>query len=85
MIRVIVTIVVIINSWLLNVKFWITSHLGRNPKNGGNPPKDRRLINRENFNGFEEKNTLKSWFKWNNLNIWKKYTRLNVKNEYIRK
>lgn len=34
----------------LSAIFWITIHLGRNPRKGGNPPKDRKLIINENFN-----------------------------------
>lgn len=32
------------------IMFWIIIHLGKNPKNGGKPPKDRKLIINENFN-----------------------------------
>lgn len=28
---------------------WIIIHLGKNPKKGGKPPNDSRLINRQNF------------------------------------
>lgn len=28
---------------------WMTNHFGKNPRNGGNPPKDRRLISTINF------------------------------------
>lgn len=33
----------------LSVMFWIIIHLGRNPRKGGNPPKDKKLIINENF------------------------------------
>ena len=36
----------IIKFWVMN---WIIIHLGKNPKNGGNPPKDIIAINRINF------------------------------------
>lgn len=77
--------IVIKNNWLLKVNLWITIHFGRNPKNGGRPPRDNRLRNRENLRVFEEKNTLNSWFKWNNLNISKKYTRLKDSRVYMKK
>jgi hypothetical protein len=32
------------------IKFSITIHLGKNPKKGGSPPKDIKLINKQNFN-----------------------------------
>jgi hypothetical protein len=28
---------------------WIISHFGRNPKNGGSPPKDSKLQNKANL------------------------------------
>lgn len=28
---------------------WITSHLGKNPRNGGKPPSDNNVVNRINF------------------------------------
>lgn len=37
------------NNWFISTKFWITSHLGKNPKNGGNPPKDKRFKNIKNL------------------------------------
>jgi hypothetical protein len=40
---------------------WITIHLGKNPRNGGSPPKDSKEINKLNFTkGF--------WLK--KVNIW---------------
>jgi hypothetical protein len=34
---------------LILIKFSIIIHLGKNPKNGGNPPKDKKLIKKQNF------------------------------------
>lgn len=49
MIRVKQTIIVIKKIWLELTKDWITSHLGKNPKNGGNPPRDKKEINIQNL------------------------------------
>lgn len=35
------------------VKDWITNHLGKNPKNGGNPAKDKKETKKLNFNRAE--------------------------------
>jgi len=29
--------------------YWIVIHLGKNPKNGGNPPKDIKFNEKRNF------------------------------------
>lgn len=61
------------NNWCVSTKFWITSHLGKNPKNGGNPPKDNKFRNKKNLiTGFIIEK-LKIWLKWNNLKL------LNIK------
>lgn len=33
-----------VNLKLFKINIWIIIHLGRNPKNGGNPPSDKILI-----------------------------------------
>lgn len=33
-----------INTWKFIFMFWISSHLGKNPRKGGSPPKDRRFM-----------------------------------------
>ena len=35
------------------------NHFGKNPKNGGNPPKDKNTINNESFKNKLELNILK--------------------------
>lgn len=35
---------------LCSVKIWITIHLGKNPRKGGSPPRERRNRITENFN-----------------------------------
>jgi hypothetical protein len=34
---------------LFVIMAWITIHFGRNPRNGGSPPKDRSDVNSMNF------------------------------------
>lgn len=36
--------------WLLSIKFIIVIHFGKNPKNGGSPPKDRKFKLKNRFN-----------------------------------
>lgn len=81
MIKVINTIKVNKNNWLLIVKDWITIHLGKNPKNGGNPPKDNKLKNKKNFIIFEWKNNENNWLICDALNILNIKIIANVKNE----
>lgn len=73
MINVIVVKKVIKNNWLLIINDWMTSHLGINPKKGGNPPNDKRFIKRENFIIFDPKNKENNWLIWNKEKI------LNIK------
>ena len=42
-------------------------HLGKNPKKGGRPPKDKKLRNKINFNSLEWLNIEYIWFIKNNL------------------
>lgn len=49
--------------WLINIKDWITIHLGKNPKNGGIPPSDNKLIEKINFKIFEFIKIEYNWFK----------------------
>jgi hypothetical protein len=51
----------------LNVS--IISHLGKNPKNGGNPPKDSKTINIEIFKAIFKFLTKKVWLIFKNLNL----------------
>lgn len=44
-----ITIVVMIGIRLASTIDWIMSHLGKNPKKGGKPPKDKRVVNKENL------------------------------------
>lgn len=49
MINVRYTIVVTKKIWFELTKDWITNHFGRNPKNGGRPPNDKKDVNKQNF------------------------------------
>lgn len=42
---------------------WMTNHFGKNPRNGGRPPRDSRLENRKNFS-FGFKFMVKIWIIW---------------------
>jgi hypothetical protein len=47
---------------------WITIHFGRNPINGGSPPKDNKEVKvMYLINGVSLKNE-NIWVKWNKLN-----------------
>lgn len=69
MIKVDIIITVNKKYWLQQVNCWINNHFGKNPKNGGNPPKDKKFINNVNFKIFLFTNQENNWFKWNNLKI----------------
>lgn len=56
------------------IKFSIIIHLGKNPKNGGSPPKDRKLIKKQNF-------MVGDWLL--NKNIWLMLNILNLLNIQI--
>lgn len=56
---------------------WMTIHLGRNPKNGGNPPKDSKEINILNLIKGDWLKKENIWFKWKNLNKLKIKIRVN--------
>lgn len=49
MISDVITMIVAIGVILFITISWITIHLGRNPRNGGNPPRDNRDVNIMNF------------------------------------
>lgn len=54
----------VINNIFSIIKFWIIIHFGRNPRKGGNPPNDKKLIIKANFiNGilFNEKKSCLMW------------------------
>lgn len=80
-IKVAVVITTIINDCLLIVKYWITNHLGINPKKGGNPPKESMFKNRDNFKIFESINIENSWFIWMILKALKNIIKLVDKRE----
>lgn len=61
------------------VTYWIVSHLGINPKNGGKPPKDNKFKNNENFKYLLNINNEYNWLIWNNLNILNKKIKLKDK------
>lgn len=50
MIKVKHTITVIKKIWFVLINDWMTNHFGKNPKNGGSPPKDKKEVNKKNFN-----------------------------------
>lgn len=64
MIRVITVITAIRVYWLFNTNDWIISHFGKNPINGGNPPKDNKFKNNINLKIFEQKKELNNWLIW---------------------
>lgn len=72
---------IIFKKWLLNKKFCITIHLGKNPKKGGNPPKDKRRKNEQNWID-KGNDKLVKWFNWILLVLWNKITRGNSKITY---
>lgn len=51
----------------------MTNHLGKNPRNGGNPPNESKFKNIKNLIEGFIKEKLKIWLKWNNLKL------LNIK------
>lgn len=54
-------ITIIKKYWLIETNDWITNHLGKNPKNGGNPAKDRNDIKRKKFKIIEWDVMLNIW------------------------
>lgn len=42
--------------------------MGKNPKNGGNPLKEKKFINKQNLKINLLLKFIKIWFKWNKLN-----------------
>lgn len=49
MIREVTTTIVASGVMLFVIMAWMTIHLGRNPRNGGNPPSDSNDVNIMNF------------------------------------
>ncbi len=49
MISDVITMIVAIGVILFTIISWITIHLGRNPRNGGSPPRDSSDVNIMNF------------------------------------
>lgn len=71
-----IKVIIIINNnsinWFILIISSIIIHLGRNPKKGGNPPNDKKLIMKQNLiNGvlFLNKNNWLIWDIFNNLKI----------------
>lgn len=59
-------------------------HFGKNPIKGGNPPRERKLINKEILIiGFKFK--INNWLIKNIFNILKEKHIIKIKNEYINK
>lgn len=46
--------------------------MGKNPKKGGKPPKDKSKMNKEIFKNLLELKILKVWLMLNNLNVLKR-------------
>lgn len=62
-------IVIVKIIWLLD-KDWITNHLGKNPKKGGRPPKDRRDTIKNTFSIKKSEINEKDWLIWKSLKEW---------------
>lgn len=77
------------NNNIINILFLINNsmiiHLGKNPKNGGKPPKDNNKINIEAFINLFKLNILNVWLILNSLKLLNKKIIDNVKNVYIKK
>lgn len=74
-----ITVIIIIN---IDIKFlidWITIHLGKNPKKGGRPPKDKSEINILNFIKGKLLKNENIWLKWKKL--YKLKIKINVKDK----
>lgn len=56
---------------LLSTKLLIVSHLGKNPKNGGNPPSDKKFNINKNFIFFFKVKIILSWLMKKILNFLK--------------
>lgn len=56
--------------------------MGRNPRNGGSPPKDRRFIIMENFSVFDVNMVENNWLIWINFIELSNITTLNVNRVY---
>lgn len=80
MIKVITVIIVVRVYWLFKTNNWITNHFGKNPINGGRPPKDSKFRNNINFKIFELKNELNNWLIWYILKLLKINVKLKDKN-----
>lgn len=64
-------VTIIINKNLLVID-WITNHFGKNPKNGGSPPKDNRDKKSVNLVKGDSLNEENIWLKCERLNKAKK-------------
>lgn len=54
--------------WFIVINDWITNHLGKNPKKGGSPAKDKKDVRKKNFKIIEWENMLNIWLIKNILN-----------------
>lgn len=59
---------------LFFTKISIIIHFGKNPKNGGSPPKEINRINNEIFINLLVWNILNVWFKLKSLKLFNKIT-----------
>ena len=67
------------NKRFMNVIISIISHLGINPKKGGSPPKDKRVINILDLINLLLLYILKVWLMLNNLKLLNINTMFNLK------
>lgn len=63
----------------------IIIHLGKNPKNGGKPPKDNSDKNRINLITVLLLNNINIWLIWNNLKLLNRKIIVNERKEYSKK
>lgn len=64
---------------LFLIKVSIIIHLGKNPKNGGNPPNEIIKIDNEILKKLLFWNILNIWLIWNILKLLNKFTTLKFK------
>lgn len=72
---------VITNKFLFSAIDWITNHLGRNPKNGGSPPKDNKDRSMQCFITGKLQNKENAWLIWYSLKELNIKTNVKDKNE----
>lgn len=74
--------IVIKNNKFIFTKDSIINHFGRNPKNGGRPPKDNKERNKLNLITGLLLNKVNIWLIWNNLKLLNKNTIVKDKKQY---